>query len=440
MTLHEVDFIVEPEWLLPIEPVGVLLTGQAIAVKAGRIEALLPIDEMRRSYRSRETLRLPGQLLMPGLVNLHCHAAMTLLRGYADDLPLMRWLQERIWPAEGALVSKEFVSVGSKLAGMEMLRGGITCVNDMYFFPEEMAKAMLSLGMRAALGMIVIDFPSAYAQSGDEYLAKGLQMRSDFAEESLLSFCFAPHAPYTVSDALLQRISNLSTQFNAPIHIHIHETEQEIRDEKAKTGLRPLARLERLGVIGPRTIAVHAVHLKDAEMDLMSLREAHFAHCPTSNLKLGSGIANVPAWETHGINWGLGTDGAASNNRLDLWQEIRQAALLAKACAHDASTLTAHRALYAATMGGAKALGLDSTIGSLCPGKAADMIAIRLDDWQHQPCYDPVSHLVYVIGREQVSHVWVAGKIQVANSELRCTNLTETLAEVRMWQQKVRQL
>lgn len=435
-----VDFVVEPEWILPIEPAGLLLTGHALAVRDGRIEALLPTDQMRAQFSCRETFRLPGQLLMPGLVNLHCHSAMSLLRGYADDLPLMRWLQERIWPAEGALAGKEFVATGSKLAALEMLRGGTTCVNDMYFFPEETAKAMAGIGMRATLGMIVIDFPTAYAQSGDDYLAKGLQTRDDYADNALLSFCLAPHAPYTVSDPLLQRISELSAQLDVPIHIHMHETEQEIADEVVRTGMRPVDRLDRLGIIGPRTIAVHAVHLSDTEMALLARRGAHLAHCPTSNLKLGSGIANVPAWERHGITWGLGTDGAASNNRLDAWQELRHAALLAKGRSHDASALTAHRVLSAATLGGAKALGLDSKIGSLLPGKAADMIAVRLDEWIYQPCYDPVSHLVYVTGREQVSHVWVAGELLMANGVLSCANLTEVLAEAEFWRQKLLQL
>jgi 5-methylthioadenosine/S-adenosylhomocysteine deaminase len=432
-TPNEIDLLIRPEWIIPIEPAGVTLSGHALAVSGGNILALLPNDEARQRFRPRQTLDLPGQVLLPGLINLHTHAAMSLLRGYADDLPLMRWLSERIWPAEARHAGPEFVRAGTLLACAEMLRGGVTTFNDMYFYPDAAAEAARQIGMRAVLGIVVIEFPTSYAADADDYLAKGLAVRDSLINDPLLSFCLAPHAPYTVADKTFEKIATLAGQLEIPVHVHLHETRHEIEESLQQHGVRPVERLRRLGLLGPQLIAVHGVHLEAGEIDLLAHEGCHLAHCPSSNLKLGSGIPPMSAVQARGLNFGLGTDGAASNNRLDLFHEMRHAALLAKGASQNAETLDAHATLHAATLGGARALGLDGQIGSLLPGKAADLCAVRLDEWLIQPCFDPASHLVYVAGREQVSHTWVAGKLAMSNGVPSQINISELLDLAGLW-------
>jgi len=380
---------------------------------------------------------LPNHALIPGLVNLHTHASMTLMRGLADDLPLMSWLKDHIWPAEAKHVSPEFVHDGTLLACAEMLRGGITCFNEMYFFPEAAARAALEAGMRAALGIIAFEFPTAYAADANDYIAKGLATRDAFGEEPLLSFCMAPHAPYTVSDKTFTRIVTIAEELDLPIHTHLHETRAEIDDSLAQHKARPLERLAALGVLGPRLIAAHAVHMTEGEIETLARHGASVAHCPSSNLKLASGLAPVAAMMARGVNVGIGTDGAASNNRLDLLEETRMAALLAKAVANDAQALPAHQALAAATLHGARALGLEAAIGSIVPGKYADLSAIAFEEPELAPCYDPVSHLVYAAGRAQVSHVWVAGRIRVEQGKLVGFENRSLKNRVLLWQNKL---
>ena len=430
----QVDTIIDARWIIPIEPEGTILNGHSLIADKGLIIALIPTDQVARHYVARQHHRLTEHALLPGFINLHTHAAMTLLRGFADDLPLMRWLQEHIWPAETKHVSPEFVRDGTELACWEMLRGGITCFNDMYFFPETAAEAALKTGIRAALGITVFEFPSAYGNDADDYLHKGLATRDALRDESLISFCLAPHAPYTVANKTFERVATLSHQLDLPIHIHVHETEDEIRNSLKEYGVRPLARLNQLGLLGPEMIAVHAVHLETDEIALLSKYNSHIAHCPTSNMKLGSGIAPISALLDQNVSIGLGTDGAASNNRLDLFHELRHAALLAKIATKDATRLPAHQALSMATLAGARALNLESKTGSLAVGKQADMIAIHMDDWIQQPCFDPVSHIVYVNGREDVSHVWVAGKPRIADKLPVDYSVTELQGKVKMWQ------
>ena len=429
----EIDLLIRPGWVIPVEPAGTTLSGYALAVNNGKIVALLPDEEAAQRFRPRKTVDLPGQVLLPGLVNLHTHAAMSLLRGYADDLPLMRWLSERIWPAEARHAGPDFVRAGTLLACAEMLRGGITTFNDMYFFPDAAAAAARQLGMRAVLGILVIEFPTSYAADADDYLAKGLAIRDTLSDDPLLSFCLAPHAPYTVADKTFKNIATLAAQLEIPVHVHLHETRHEIEESLKQHGVRPLERLRRLGLLGPQLIAVHAVHLESGEIDLLAHEGCHVAHCPTSNLKLGSGIAPVPALQSRGVNFGLGTDGAASNNCLDLFREMRHAALLAKGVSENAEALDAHAALHAATLGGARALGLDERIGSLLPGKAADLCAVRLDEWLLQPCFDPASHLVYAAGREQVTHTWVAGKLVMSGGVPAQIDISQLLDITGLW-------
>jgi 5-methylthioadenosine/S-adenosylhomocysteine deaminase len=432
-----IDLLIEPDWIIPIEPAGVVLEGHVLAVDQGRIVALLPAAEAASRYSPREHLRLPGEVLLPGLVNAHTHAAMTLLRGYADDLPLMRWLNERIWPAEKAFASPDFVRDGTLLAAWEMLRGGVTCFSDMYFFPAAAAEAARLAGIRAVLGVTVIEFPSAYAVDAGDYLAKGLAARDAWRDEPLVSFTLAPHAPYTVSDRTFEQVATLAAQLDLPIHIHVHESEGEIAQGVAQTGVRPLERLRRLGLLGPNLIAVHAVHLDSQEIDQLATSGSFVVHCPTSNLKLASGIAPVPALIAGGVRVALGTDGAASNNRLDVLREARTAALLAKVGSGDASVVSAHQALRMATLEGAAALGLESITGSLVPGKWADLCSVRLDDWHCLPCYDPASHIVHVAGRDQVSHVWVAGQLRLAGGQPVGASVAELIGLSKSWHNRL---
>ena len=425
----EAPTLISARWVVPVEPDGMVLEHHSVAVRDGAIEAVLPTAQALEAYPGYARVDLPGHVLIPGLVNLHTHAAMTLMRGMADDLPLMRWLQEHIWPAESRHVSPQFVRDGTQLACMEMLRGGITCFNDMYFYPEAAAEAALECGMRAALGMIVIDFPTAYASDPDDYLAKGLALRDRHRDNPLLSFCLAPHAPYTVSDGAFGKIATLAAELDCPIHCHVHETEDEIARSVAEHGTRPLERLRRLGIVGPNLVSVHSVHLSAEEIALLADHGSSVAHCPSSNLKLASGFAPVAALLAAGVNVGLGTDGAASNNRLDVFQEMRQAALLAKAVARDAQAVPAHQALEMATLSGARALGLDRKVGSIVPGKRADLVAVDLS-----PVFDPVSHLAYCAGREQVSHVWVDGTLKLADRVLKHMEFHGLDTRTKLWQ------
>ncbi|HTQ74569.1 MAG TPA: TRZ/ATZ family hydrolase [Burkholderiales bacterium] len=432
-----VDLLVSARWVVPVEPPGAALPDHSVAVSGGRIVAVLPAAEAARAYEAAERVELPDHALIPGLVNLHTHASMTLMRGLADDLPLMEWLKDHVWPAEVKHVSPEFVYDGTLLACAEMLKGGVTCFNEMYFFPESAARAALDAGMRAALGIIAFEFPTSYAADANDYIAKGLATRDEFREQPLLSFCMAPHAPYTVSDKTFTKIVTIAEELDLPIHTHLHETQHEVEDSLAQHRARPLERLRALGVLGPRLIAAHAVHVTGQEIDALARHGASVAHCPSSNLKLASGLAPVAALLERGVNLGIGTDGAASNNRLDVLEETRLAALLAKAVAGDARAMPAHQALAAATLNGARALGLDASTGSLVPGKYADLCAISFADPELSPCYDPASHLVYSAGRGQVSHVWVAGQARVEQGRLVGFENRSLNNRILLWQNKL---
>ena len=435
--MENVDSLITARWVIPVEPAGVVLDSHSVAVRDGVIVAVLPSGEAARRFTAAETVDLAGHALIPGLINLHTHAAMSLMRGLADDLPLMTWLNETIWPAEAKHVSPNFVRDGTRLACIEMLRGGITCFNDMYFFPESAAQAALDCGMRAAIGIITIDNPSAYASDADDYLAKGLAARDRYKDEPLISFSMAPHAPYTVSDRAFARVVTLAEELDLPIHLHLHESREELEGGLAQHGRRPLRRMHSLGVLGPRLIAVHAVHLDDHEIELLARHGASVAHCPSSNLKLASGFAPIHKLLAAGVNIGLGTDGAASNNRLDLFQEMRLAALLAKGASGNPQAMPAAAALEAATLGGARALGLDRTLGSIEPGKAADLCAVEFTSPGLLPCYDPISHLVYVAGRENVSNVWIGGKLRVTYGEISGNAAADIDKIASLWQDKL---
>ena len=400
--MEAIDLLIDAGWVIPVNPARRVLEDHSVAVRDGRIVAVLPRSQAHAAYIAAERVSLPAHALIPGLINLHTHASMALMRGMADDMPMTQWFQDRIWPAEAKHVSPHFVYDGTLLACAEMLRGGITCFNEMYFYPAEAARAALDMGMRAALGLIVIDVPTAYATDADDYVAKGLALRDALREQPLLSFCMAPHAPYGVSDRTFSRVITLAEELDLPVHMHVHESLDEIERSLATHGMRPLERLRRLGLVGPNLIAVHAIHLTHEEIELLANNGCSVAHCPSSNLKLANGFAPVPGMLAKGVNIGLGTDGSASNNRLDLFQEMRMAALIAKATSADARTLPAIGNSVMATLDGARALRW--TTRSDRSSRENLPTSRRWNSRRRRCCccYDPISHIVYAAGRENV--------------------------------------
>ena len=435
--MQTIDLLVLPRWLVPVEPSGVVLEEHALAVDGGRIVEVLPAEFARQAFQPREVLELPHHAVTPGLVNAHTHAAMSLLRGLADDLPLMDWLQNHIWPAEGANVSYAFCADGVRLAAAEMIRGGTTCFNDMYFFPDATAAVAGEIGLRASVGLIVFDFPTAWAQNWEEYIHRGLEVHDRLRGDPLVTAVFAPHAPYTVSDAPLRRVRELATELGIGIHMHLHETAGEVEGAIQSGGKRPWQRLRELDLLGQDFIAVHMTQLTDEEIAGAGQLGVSVAHCPESNLKLASGFCPVAKLLAAGVNVAIGTDGAASNNDLDLLGELRTAALLAKGVSGDASVLPAAAALRMATLAGAKALGLEAVIGSLVKGKAADFIAVDLNRPATQPVYNVLSQLVYAAGRDQVTDVYVAGRALLRNGKLLTLDEAETLARAEEWRLRI---
>lgn len=433
--------IISPQWIIPItekgKKVDKVLTDHSLVINEHKISKILPTAEALAHYQTEQHFNLPGQALIPGLINIHTHAAMSLFKGLADDLPLMLWLQNHIWPAEKKWVDDAFCYDGLQLAIAEMLKSGTTCFNDMYFQPHITAKAAKEFGIRASVGMLMFDFPSVWGTGPDEYLHKGLQLRDDYKHSELISFAFAPHAPYTVSDEPLKKIATISNELSIPIHMHVHETAQEVKDAYNATGKRPLQRLADLGLVTPNLIAVHMTQLQRSEIELLAKNGVSIAHCPESNMKLASGICPVQDLITAGINVAIGTDGNASNNDLDMLGEIKSAALLGKVFSGSAQACSAFEMLYAATMGGAKALAQDEIIGSLEEGKAADLTAINLNTLESQPTYDPISQIVYTAGREQVSHVWVNGHLKVKQHQLVNINQQQLLDMAKHWSKKI---
>jgi len=436
-TPQPVDLLIEARWVVPVEPHAVVLERHAVAIQAGRIVALLPIAEARTAYAPRERVELPEHALIPGLINAHTHNPMTLLRGLADDLPLMVWLQQHIWPAEAKVIGPEFVRDGAELAVAEMLRGGTTCANENYFFPDVLGATYRKLGFRAVVGLPVIEFPTAWAKTQDEYFERAGEVHDSFLGDPLVSTAFAPHAPYTVSDESFARIRVLSDQLDIPVHLHTHETAHEIDEEKKKSGLRPFQRLQKLGLVNDRLIAVHMVHVTDGEIAACAEAGVSVVHCPESNLKLASGFCPAEKFRRAGVNLAIGTDGCASNNDLDMFGEMRTAAQLAKAVAQDAAAFDAAYALRAATLHGARAMGLDAQVGSIETGKQADLAAVRLSDLESQPLFHVISQLVYATGRHQVSDVWIAGQRKLADRVLTGIDTAAVLARTRAWRERI---
>ncbi len=436
--MQPIDTLIQARWIIPVEPSGRLLEDHALAIRDGLILDIVPRGDAERRYAPALVHELAGHALIPGLINAHTHAAMNLFKGLADDLALMDWLNAHIWPAESRWVSDAFVRDGTELAIAEMLRSGTTCFNDMYFFPDEVARTASAAGIRVVVGLIVLQTPSVWARDADEYIAKGTDVHDQLKNDALVYTAFAPHAPYTVQDAPLERIGMLAEELELPIHMHLQETSDEVARSVAMSGERPLARLDRLGLLSPRLLAVHMTQLLAEEMEVIAERGARVIHCPESNLKLASGLCPAASLLESGVNVALGTDGAASNNDLNMLGEMRTAALLAKCVAGRANALPAHQALEMATLNAARALGLETSIGSLRPGKAADIVAIDLAQVETQPTFDPVSQIVYSSSRHQVSDVWIAGRHVLKDRTLTTLDEHKLLGSAAAWRGRLK--
>lgn len=430
------DTLIHPGWIIPMTGEPALLSEHSIAISGSQISAVLPRSEAEK-LAAENVLHLPGHAVMPGLVNCHGHAAMSLLRGYADDQPLMRWLEDHIWPAEAEHVSEEFVADGVELAIAEMIRSGTTSFSDMYFFPDVTAGLAKKLGMRCQISFPVFDFPTVWANDADEYISKGIKLLRQFRHSDLVSVVFGPHAPYTVSEPTLAKIATLANELDLAVHIHLHETTGEVLQAFEEHGERPLDTLNRLGLLGPKTQCVHMTDLGDQDIDLLAETGSHVIHCPQSNMKLASGACPVSKLLARGVNVALGTDSAASNNSLNMFTEMQSAALLAKLNSGDATALPAKEALAMATIRGARALGIDETVGSIEVGKAADVIAVDLSGPETQPLHNPLSQLVYACNGSQVTHSWINGQMVMDNRKLTQIDANALTARIENWRQRL---
>jgi 5-methylthioadenosine/S-adenosylhomocysteine deaminase len=436
--MQHCDTLIVPRWIVPVDPADMVLDDHAVAVSDGRIVALLPVAEAREEYQPSVLVERPDHVLIPGLVNAHTHAAMTLFRGLADDLPLETWLRDVIWPVEKRWVSAEMVRDGTELAIAEMIRGGVTCFSDQYFFPEIVAEAATDLSMRVVVATPVVDFPTVWANDAAEYLQKGADLVHDpYAEHPLVTTAFAPHSTFALSDGSFAALRVLADQLDIRVQMHLHETAAEVDNSLRDTGKRPCERLAEAGLVNSSLLAVHAVHLNDEEIRRFAAAGVSIAHCPSSNLKLASGIAPVARFIEAGINVALGSDSAASNNMLDVFTEMRMAALLAKAQSGDASVVNASAALRMATMSGARALGLEDSIGSIAIGKLADLTCVDLSSPGTQPVYDVVSQLVYAARSDQVSDVWVGGRHQLDSGRFTQIDVADLVSRANEWQDRM---
>ena len=404
-----VDTVINARWVIPVDDSNNVLEHHSITIAKNQIHSILPSSEAAHCFPNAQFVDLPLHAVTPGLINAHTHVAMTLLRGIAEDMELDAWLQNHIWPIESKWVSSNFVRHGTKLAFAEMIKSGTTCVNDMYMFPEIVGEVAQETGMRASVGMIVLEFPTPWARSASEYLDKGLEIYRQFEHDDLVTVVLAPHAPYTVADNTFESIVSMSGQYSLPVHIHVHETRDEVAKSIEQYGIRPIERMNQLGLVNSKLIAVHATQLTDQEIELFSKSNCSIAHCPKSNLKLASGICPVSELLHSGVNVALGTDSAASNNSLNMVEEMRFASLLAKGFSQDATAVPVHEVLRMATINGAKCLGLDTQIGSLETGKLADITAFNLESVSSVPIFDPVAQIVHSSTRSQVSDVWING-------------------------------
>ena len=435
--MEPVDTLVCARWVLPVEPIGHALDDHAVAIRSGRIVAVLPEAEALRRFEAAEIVRRPTHALLPGLVNAHTHAAMSLLRGRAENQSLGPWLKDTIWPIERRWVDPEYVRDGTELAIAEMLRGGTTCFADMHLWPDVVARTAAEVHMRACVGLVVTDAETRWAATADEYIDKGMSLRDEYKGDPLITAHFAPHAPYSVSDATLMRVRRLADELEIPVSIHLHETRWEIEQSLARNGLRPLARLAGLGLASPLLVAVHMTQVDAADIETLANAGAAVVHCPESNLKLGNGVAPLGELLGRGVRVALGTDGAASNNDLDLLGEARTAGLLASGIGATPGTVIASDLLRMATLEGARALGLGETIGSLVPGKWADLCCIDLRRARSWPVHDVAAALVYSANSNQVTDTWVAGRHTLADGTLRYLDEQSALDRAEAWRARM---
>jgi len=426
-----------PRLLVPVRPRLQVLERMAVVLEGEFISAVMPRSEAFALYKDVTRIELPEHVLVPGFINMHTHSAMSLLRGYADDLNLQVWLNEHIWPVEKAFLGPAFVHDGVRLAIAEMLRGGTTFFNDLYFFPEITASAAGEMGIRACIGLPVIDVPTVWAANENEYIDKGLEVSSSWKNEPLISTAMAPHAPYSVGDTALGRIAEISENRDMRVHMHVLESSWEISESLRRHGKPTLERLGDLGLMNERLLAVHMTQLNGTDLEALSETAVNVIHCPESNLKLGNGICPVARLLEHDINLALGTDGAASNNNLDLLAESRSAALLAKGYAADPCVLNAFQTLEMLTINAARALGKEHLLGSVETGKLADLCAIRLDSLQTTPMYDVVSHLIYAASSQQVSHVWVGGRMLIQDSQFLYMDTGDIVGRANDWAKRI---
>jgi 5-methylthioadenosine/S-adenosylhomocysteine deaminase len=408
--MESVDTLLSARWIVPVEPSTRTLESHSIAIRDGRIVAVLPTSDAERRYSATQRIERPEHAVLPGLINAHTHAPMTLLRGCAEDRPLMPWLQEVVWPLERRWLDPEFVHDGALLAIAEMLRAGVTCFGDMYFWPDVVARTAAESHMRAAIGLVVVDAPTGWCATVDEYFDKGLRLHDEYRGDPLISTLLAPHSPYAVGDESLRRIGRLADELEIPVMTHLHESTDEIERSVKQHGCRPLARLQRLGLVTPQLIAVHFVHATEEDMETLAVAGASVVHCPESNLKLGNGVSPLPRLLEHGLPVALGTDGAASNNDLDVLAEARTAGLLAAGVTGTPGSVRAADLLRLATLEGARALGLGDSTGSIVAGKWADLCCIDLSPARSQPVHDVSTTIVYSCNSSQVTDTWVAGR------------------------------
>ena len=433
-----VDKIIRPKWILPIMPDNQVIENSSLIIKAGKILEICSREDEKERYSSKEIYHLPGHAVLPSFVNCHTHLAMSYYRGLGDDLPLMEWLNNYIWPAEAATVSESLVFDGTQHALIESIRSGVGCVNDHYFFMPKVVDALRSAGLRGVVSNCLLHFGTPWAPTLSHCFAEAEHLFKYTQNDKLIHSAYGPHSPYGTDDDSMQQVTESAEKRGAKIHIHLHESEHEIVEyKKQNEGLSPIEKFHQKGWLNSRMIAVHMTQITDHEIDLVYQSEASIVHCPESNMKLASGVAPIQKMINKGINVALGTDGAASNNDLDMIGEMRSAAFLAKVSTMNSSNLSAETVLRMATYNGAKALGLENEIGSLEIGKSADIIAIDLNMPETQPVYNPISQIVYAASRDQVSHMWVAGNNIMQNRKILTIDEKTIIDNSQAWADKI---
>jgi 5-methylthioadenosine/S-adenosylhomocysteine deaminase len=431
--MENIDTLISARWVIPIEPVGRVLDHHAVAIRAGRIVEIGPAETLRTRYAAQQTIDRPQHVLLPGFVNAHTHAASSLLRGAAESGSFERWLDDQIRPLERRWVDAEYVRDGTTLAIADMLTSGTTCFGDRHLFPEVVAQTVSELQMRACVGLPVLEQPSAWADGAGECLEKGLRLHDEYRDDPLVTTCLAPYAADALTDETLARVRRAADELELPMAMHVNQTAAAAIAGEERT----IARLERLGVMSPLLTAVHMVHVDEADLEASARAGISVVHCPQSNLKLGAGISPVALFLTHDINTAIGTDGAASNNDLSMLDEVRTAALLSRGIHAAHVGIDAHQWLRVATLNGARALGLGEEIGSLTPGKWADLCCVDLARAHTQPVYDPAAQLVFAASRDQVSDVWVAGRALVSDSRPTRLDIADVIARAQRWQVRI---